>query len=541
MGNGRVYWKNSANRYLIDLTVVAVPTLEGNDEDLWKKSFKFASEYIFNASNKRMQLNKITFSETPIPNSDIKLINKTGGKSHTSFPSGGRAPGLETLGTECHLNYPAKTIPLVIAHELMHYIVFLADEYFLNAGVCTHNPETHACMMEFGKKYSKWINDDSTFSVETPDPHVFDLCKPTGTQTHLGGVSTSQYLVALNAQEHHYKESCWETLITHFPKVIDVNSNAHTGVDFVKPNPKSKLAIEVVNGQHLFDQQLSNSVIDAFFMAAGSTLGTQRTLRLSSDSPTQFSWGFQEISDDVALKSALDTIDKWGKSDFTPQELDQLKLRSAASFPADLRLFISSGQYFRSDKERTEVEWRERIDSLIEQQVEQRYVTFGDGEFATFLSKLNFLKPRFSHVHIPAVKDSSFYNFLMRGLCSESLIELDPSLSLLGSVKGSFPKELPKSFLAELDGEQQDEESSRNSSLDAVDRTVFVEEGVNQLRIWLHTNAESLEVQLFSPDGDEIALPATLARNNFRTDPTHFVSIAAPVASGRWKFRIRRV
>lgn len=107
-----------------DLIVVANYLMTPGDWTQWERSLKKASEILYNASEGQMQFGRLYVCDENIGSltADIKLHSVDGLSS--SYYGGLGAPAIAI-----HLMSSVKRDPLIIVHELGHYVWGLGDEY----------------------------------------------------------------------------------------------------------------------------------------------------------------------------------------------------------------------------------------------------------------------------------------------------------------------------------------------------------------------------------------------------------------------------
>ncbi|BBO89483.1 vWA domain-containing protein [Desulfosarcina ovata] len=195
MGLGR--YKNGKFDLILSLRHNADATRIGQ----WERSFRRASEILFDATDGQMQFGKLYVANNSIggTEADAWLLPDEGTSS--SFVNALGIPGL-------HMNLKSdeKNKPFVVIHEFGHYGFGLYDEYIGPSGSaeCTGTTSGGACIMEHGYWNGDQIADDGTL---TPGP-VNEFCVE---DNHDPDSDTDQ--------ESIHGEPCWNTIHTNFPDV----------------------------------------------------------------------------------------------------------------------------------------------------------------------------------------------------------------------------------------------------------------------------------------------------------------------------------
>lgn len=204
----------------LDLTVNFM--YDEADTDSWKTLFTKTSELLYNATEKQLQLGKITvYVNCPqaVDRSDILILNdNTGARAHLL--------GLGTSGRHIWISQTHKSTSgaaigqLGLTHEMGHYVLNLGDEYkgtaVPKAGAPAGTPEKDpdeeffcslangagkASIMDGGTKVSP--NNTRTEFCTDPDDGF--------TTTHESGyINGENYFT--NAQQKKHSESAWETI-----------------------------------------------------------------------------------------------------------------------------------------------------------------------------------------------------------------------------------------------------------------------------------------------------------------------------------------
>jgi hypothetical protein len=185
----------------------------------WERSFKRASEILFDATDGQMQFGKLFVANNSVGSSeaDAWLMDEEG-------DSVAYIDALGTAGLHMTLKSDEKNKPFVVIHEFGHYGFGLYDEYIGPDGdaECTGSTAQGACIMEHG-----WWDGDQIDDVGnlTPGP-VNEFCVD---DNHDPDQDTYQ--------EDIHGESCWQTIKDNYPD-IDVpgglpDAPAPTGHDAV--------------------------------------------------------------------------------------------------------------------------------------------------------------------------------------------------------------------------------------------------------------------------------------------------------------------
>lgn len=169
--------------------------------DQWERSFRRASEILFDATDGQMQFGKIFVAKNSAGNdeADAWLLEDEGISSSS-------VNALGVSGLHMNLKSDEKNKPFIIIHEFGHYGFGLYDEYIGPDGSaeCTGGTDQGACIMEHGYWNGDQIDDDG---ILTPGP-INEFCT---TENHDPDADTNQ--------EAYHGESCWETIHDNYPDV----------------------------------------------------------------------------------------------------------------------------------------------------------------------------------------------------------------------------------------------------------------------------------------------------------------------------------
>jgi hypothetical protein len=168
----------------------------------WERSFRRASEILYDATDGQMQFGRLYVANNSAGSNaaDGFLLEEEGG-------SASNRDALGTPGLHMGLKSDEKNKPFIVIHEFGHYGLGMYDEYETAGGggaVCTGDPDTGACIMEFGWTQGDQIDDEGNLTEGpvnefcTDDDH--DPDNDTEQQALLG-------------------ESCWETIEDNYPDV----------------------------------------------------------------------------------------------------------------------------------------------------------------------------------------------------------------------------------------------------------------------------------------------------------------------------------
>jgi len=167
----------------------------------WERSFRRASEILFDATDGQMQLGKIFVANNFQGNqeADAWLLDTAG---TSSSPLG----GIGTSSLHINLKSDEKNKPFIIIHEFGHYGLFLYDEYLGPTGSaeCTDDPSSGACIMEFAWTEGDQIDDAGNLT----EGDVNEFCTE---ENHDPDNDTNQ--------ESYNSEPCWETIQDNYPDV----------------------------------------------------------------------------------------------------------------------------------------------------------------------------------------------------------------------------------------------------------------------------------------------------------------------------------
>lgn len=168
----------------------------------WERSFRRASEILFDATDGQMQFGKLFVANNSIGNNeaDAWLLEEAG----TSSAS---VNALGISGLHMNLKSDEKNKPFIIIHEFGHYGFGLYDEYIgpgePNAE-CTGDPGTGACIMEHGYWNGDQIDDAGNLTEGAVNEFCVDDNHDPDNDTY---------------QESIHGEPCWETIQDYYPDV----------------------------------------------------------------------------------------------------------------------------------------------------------------------------------------------------------------------------------------------------------------------------------------------------------------------------------
>ncbi|MHA2262797.1 MAG: hypothetical protein ACXAEN_10435, partial [Candidatus Thorarchaeota archaeon] len=168
----------------------------------WERSFKRASEILFDATEGQMQFGRLFVGKNSVGSqeADVYLMDEEG----TSYSN---VHGLGDSGFHMTLKSDEKNKPFIIIHEFGHYGLGLYDEYTGPSGgaECTGSTAQGACIMEHGY----WNGDQiSDAGVLTEGP-INEFCTE---DNHDPDTDTNQ--------ESVHEESCWETIGGYYPSIV---------------------------------------------------------------------------------------------------------------------------------------------------------------------------------------------------------------------------------------------------------------------------------------------------------------------------------
>lgn len=215
MGTGR--YKNGK----FDLILSIRHNADATRIQQWERSFRRASEILFDATEGQMQFGKLFVANNRRGNdeADAWLLQEEGtSSSHVN--------ALGSAGLHMNLKSDEKNKPFIIIHEYGHYGLGLYDEYVGPSGSaeCTGNTDDGACIMEFGWTDGDQIDDAGVLT----EGAINEFCTE---DNHDPDDDTNQ-----EAQHH---ESCWVTIGDNYND-ITVPSN----VPSASPIPTGHDAVE---------------------------------------------------------------------------------------------------------------------------------------------------------------------------------------------------------------------------------------------------------------------------------------------------------
>lgn len=167
----------------------------------WERSFKRASEILYDATDGQMQFGRIYVANNNVGSSeaDAYLLEEEGTSSSS-------VNALGTPGLHMNLKGDERNKPYIVIHEFGHYGLGVYDEYTGPSGgaECTGNSSSGACIMEFAWTLGDQISDDGTLTLGT----VNEFCTD---EDHDPDGDTNQ--------ESVHGESCWQTIKDNYPDV----------------------------------------------------------------------------------------------------------------------------------------------------------------------------------------------------------------------------------------------------------------------------------------------------------------------------------
>ena len=415
---GTIEYDSSQNRYRIHLQVRSFYNVQGTELDFWKQSFLTGSEYLFNATRGQMEIATIAFlnNQNSSTHTDVYLTQSTDNSS-TGGIDFHRTPDDRKITGNTELTHIAKTQPLEAAHEIGHLVVELADEYTTSGSYvnrkCTKRPSSSACIMEYAEGYSKVLSLGSggTINVSNPvNPEVTNFCFPTTvdneTHEHMFCDGGAGCTASNNWQEYHYHQSCWETLVTHYPQLTQpgfddpVSGTINIPVWIIRTSIHN-YTMTVFGSQSLIQNDHFTAAKNAAVAWTNNQLGTDHRFGISSDTvPLSFVQELQVI-DETNVDGLIEAIENMetGNIDKEINYLDFEPFDPNAPGAFQTHVLVIPADHVIDDQE--------FVENLV-REFERRWVnivvvTIGLGELPPRFQELEVFS---AHVrHIPVIPD----------------------------------------------------------------------------------------------------------------------------------------
>ncbi len=524
MGKGSIHYDTAAQRYFINLAVMAKYNSNALGHKLrWQRSFEFASSILFDATNGQMQFGEIYFIDagTPTSDEDIFLENLPGDSLTTVM---GHDPFCGQIILKSHV----MNEPLVTIHEIGHYVVTLGDEYEHATGVCQNDPTTHQCIMEFGSGYGLRLDDSGNVTAVQPQNVVNQFC-------FCDHPHVPPPLPTPNGQETKHRQSCWETLHKLYPLVALPSGTSVPStlqpVQWIELSTDSRYAI-LIHGDPLFaafpvEQAIKNAVKEWVNQVASTdnqlalSLGSSGTIR-----PMQ-----PILPEEVLQLHKLIDATTFGKSGAQPNDFQKSIDQFDGKMTAYQRMILlTAGNTPDNVKALPKVLEQKRFGVLA--------TTVGPGALADQFDELAAASKWVTQQNFPIPNSElSKYAFSLQNELIESYFANSPGSGIVQLRWGSLPS--TQDAASEIPNPLQDEKLVQSLQLqlrdDGFDFPVWVEQDAHSLSFLLSEPGESqIDMSLLAPDGTTVPVPT---RRNL---PFHAFDRRG-VVHGKWIVRLRRI
>lgn len=529
MGHGYTTFQTGC--YFINLMVtarydatIAQSTLSASDIERWRSSFELASKMLFEATEGQMQLGRLYFSnDAPYSaETDIHLHN-TSGNSSTTLPH-------STFYGRVDLREHVRNEPLVIVHELGHYVITLRDEYVVDyigtASVrrrCQNDPSTHECPMEFARGFGLLLDNTGVPSGTQPTNIVNRFC-------HSNHVANFD-----NSQQSIHGQSCWETMAKVYENIVLPNGhplpNELQDVEWIETNSASRYALVISSsagfGIPAVERAIKAATKEWVYRMLVS--GDQFFLTLGA---AGFIGPMQNVDAEAAGKlfAAID------QSNLNASENGEVLRLATEQFPDALGAFqrlvlLAPGNSSLS------------IDGLDFNLPEKRLGlltrTYGVGEIDEQLSRLSTNNKWIQHAGFPiADQEQSLYAFGLQNELIELYFSSTPGFGIVEMQLIRLPAAEARHFVPAAEGllSFQDQPVINLEPREmGVDFPVWIEHGAEAVTFLLsQPKADEYDLTLLAPNGNDLHQ----AHPHSSLDVVSF-DLSGNV-SGRWILRVRR-
>lgn len=526
MGNGQATWDSIKNRYFVDLAVTAqYDAVTALHKSRWRKSFQHASKILFKATNGHMQLGSIQFlNDGPSSADDDVVLHNAGTESGTP---GGTSPFDHQITLVPHVMKE----PVVIVHELGHYIALLGDEYLGLLRRCQNNAATHQCIMEFGQGFGLRLDNAGNPSTAQPIHTVNQFC------------FTNHQAIAGNEQEIKNGESCWQTLKDHYSQLTlpggKASSNTHKKIEWIDRAVTSKYAL-VIPPSDAFTQPQVELAIKASakqLVHRVAFSGDQLAIIIGSQ-------GLLHQMNYIA-EADIDTI--LAKIDNADLSEGKAKRWTVASATDQFR--NPQGAYQRMillADGNSNLDLTTLGRTLIEKRISLVARAYGRGELDSQLERLNESSKWISHESFPILPQQfDAYEFGLQNEMIQLYFANTPGYGIVDMQSGRLPA-IHKASVLNLVQSSQSSEAEKIAVVQEINLE-HRDRGVD-LPVWIDEEAESvtflmsepvaggIEFTLVAPNGNEIFQPKTSP-----TGPSNVVWFdLTEKLTGRWLLRLRR-
>ncbi len=248
----------------------------------WQGVFQRASEVLFNATNGKHQLGNINVCLDSAGGAiaDMWILGKPG-----TAASGGYSV-LGTTGVHMTVNYDER-LPLVIVHEIGHYVYGLRDEYLRPGavpGLClghdrNGDPNSDACIME---------------ATET-DGDVYNATTKAWNHGTITRFCSSDHNGTSPYQNLQLGVSCWQTMTTAYadllPTPVTPQEVAPAGiragqVSWVVLNSTERFVLVIDSSSSMRGDKLDEAKFGADWWVDSALIGDQLAIVSLSDTVT---------------------------------------------------------------------------------------------------------------------------------------------------------------------------------------------------------------------------------------------------------------
>ena len=536
MGNGHVSYDSNQNRYFVDL---AITGRNHDASEAWKKSFEYVSQILFEATCGQVQLGKLYWLKNGGNNKvdDVFLIDSNDTASTNNFSAFNKLSGY------IYATNRAMREPLVLVHELGHYLFGLGEEYNTSCSDqirrCSNDPTTHRSIMEFASGHGIRLTDQGVPDTKQPAPEIIvsQFC-----------TKENHSFDPKNPQQQTHNKSCWETMIDGYPKLKPppgFPKNKIVPVTWIERRNVNSYSLAILGSVAFAAPKTTAAIKNATQALADFAGKDNHQLALFSDSNDR---GIIRLRNEKTLEQQNEFILEIEKLDFNPHNdttgllnaLGSFGFEPEASMGAYQHLVIlASGDYPE--------DLSPLIPMLCEYRIQLSATTYGPGKFADQMKEANEASKWIEYHNIPAKPDDpEAFAFSLQNHWVENYFL---NLGNVGIV------ELQRDKLPELDALQDllPDDSAADATPNPInleirsvgaDLSVFVEETAESAFFILsELEAGNIELTLIAPDGTRLTKNSVAVDQAMDGRNVHWLKVSKktmPIA-GRWFVRLRRI
>ncbi len=520
MGNGKATFDSTQKRYFVDLAVTAqYDAVTALHKSRWVKSFQHASKILFEATNGHMQLGTIHFLNNGTGSADDDVVLHNAGTE--SGTPGGTSPFDHQITLVPHV----MNEPVVILHELGHYIALLGDEYLKYGGIfrlCQNNAATHECIMEFGQGFGLRLDNAGNPSTIQPTHTVNQFCF-VNHHPNIGSV-----------------QSCWSKLKHLYSQLTlpgdKASHSTHKEIEWIDRAGTSKYALVIPPWDAFSQPQVELAI---------KTAAKQLVQRVAfSGDQLAIIIGSQGLVHQMSYVAQTDIDTILEKIDNADLSEGQAKRWTVASATDQFR--NPQGAYQRMillAAGNATLDLTTLRNTLAEKRISLVARSYGRGELSSQLERLDESSKWISHESFPILpQEFDAYEFGLQNEMIQLYFANTPGYGIVDMQSGRLPA-IHKASVLNLVQSSEAEKIAvvQEINLEHRDRGV-------DLPVWIDEEAESvtflmsepvaggIEFTLVAPTGNEIVQPKTAP-----TGPSNVVWFdLTEKITGRWLLRLRR-